>query len=107
MNYLPIIEKQSSVKLKVQLPVVDQESCRKKYATLRAEILDSQLCAGGVFDVDTCDGDSGGPLMRLLNNYWLVEGIVSFGRGCGLENWPAIYTRVASFEDWIRDTIEP
>lgn len=95
------------MKLKVQVPVVDQEVCRKKYTSLRTEINDTQLCAGGVYAEDTCDGDSGGPLMRSLNNYWLVEGIVSFGRGCGLEGWPAIYTRVASFDDWIRETIQP
>lgn len=97
--------RQSSKKLKVQLPVVDQTVCRNKYAEIQATIVDSQLCAGSLFAVDTCDGDSGGPLMIVKNNYWSVEGIVSFGRGCGLEGWPAIYTRVESFEDWIRQTI--
>lgn len=97
--------KQSSVKMKVQLPVFEQDRCRDKYATIRAEIVDSQLCAGSLFAVDTCDGDSGGPLMTVKGNYWTVEGVVSFGRGCGLEGWPAIYTRVASFEEWILQTI--
>lgn len=45
--------------------------------------------------------------MRLTNNYWVVEGIVSFGRACGLEEWPAVYTRVKSFENWIRSRLRP
>lgn len=99
-------ERQSSVKLKIQLPLVDQESCRQKYATLRTDIGESQLCAGGVYAEDTCDGDSGGPLMKLMDNFWVIEGIVSFGRGCGLEGWPALYTRVSSFEQWIRSNVK-
>lgn len=98
-------QRQSPIKMKVQLPVVEQATCTAKYAGIRASIVDSQLCAGSLFAVDTCDGDSGGPLMTVKNNYWLVEGVVSFGRGCGLEGWPAIYTRVTSFEDWIQQTI--
>lgn len=97
--------RQSAVKMKVTLPIVDQDQCREKYAGIRAAIVDSQLCAGGLFAVDTCDGDSGGPLMRVSKSQWSIEGIVSFGRACGLEGWPAIYTRVSSYEDWIRTVI--
>lgn len=97
--------RQSTKKMKVQLPVVDQTVCRNKFEGIGATIVDSQLCAGSLFAVDTCDGDSGGPVMVLKRNYWSVEGIVSFGRRCGLEGWPAVYTRVDSFDDWIRETI--
>lgn len=97
--------RQSARKLKVGLPIVEQTQCRRTYATLRAAIIDSQLCAGGGFRVDTCYGDSGGPLMRQHNQFWVQEAIVSFGNRCGLEGWPAIYTRVESFEDWIRENI--
>lgn len=97
--------RQSMIKQKVELPVVDHDACVQKYAGIEAEISEKQLCAGGLYAVDTCDGDSGGPLMTIKDNYWTAEGIVSFGRGCGLEGWPAIYTRVSSYEDWIRQTI--
>jgi len=100
-------ERQSSVKQKVDLPHVDQSTCATKYTTLGINIDPSQVCAGGVYGKDTCDGDSGNPLMRVSNNHWIVEGIVSFGRGCGLQEWPAVYTRVSSFDQWIRTNLRP
>ncbi len=45
--------------------------------------------------------------MKFTDNYWVVEGIVSFGRACGLEGWPGVYTRVSSFEYWIKMTMRP
>lgn len=96
---------QSAQKLKVSVPIAEQAECRRTYGRLRAAIMDSQLCAGGGYRVDTCYGDSGGPLMRQERLYWAQEAIVSFGNRCGLEGWPAVYTRVESYEDWIRENI--
>lgn len=92
----------SVVKQKVTLPIVDQAECRKKWS--RVNITDQQLCAGGEFNVDSCYGDSGGPLMS-QSLYWTLEGVVSFGNRCGLENWPGIYTRVSAYTDWIKSVI--
>lgn len=50
--------------------------------------------------------DSGGPLMRFKGN-WIAEGIVSFGYLCGLQDWPAIYTKVSSYTEWIDKHIRP
>lgn len=100
-------ERQSSIKQRVDLPVVDQATCAAKYNTLGIDIIDAQVCAGGQYGQDTCDGDSGNPLMRTSNNYWVVEGIVSFGRACGLDEWPAVYTRVTSFDSWIKYNLRP
>lgn len=100
-------DRQSSVKQRVELPPVDQSTCSLKYNTLGINIDSNQVCAGGVYGKDTCDGDSGNPLMRVSNNHWIVEGIVSFGRGCGLHEWPAVYTRVSSFDQWIKSNLRP
>ena len=71
-------------------------------------IAESQLCAGGIFAEDSCDGDSGGPLMaQNRGKVWAIEGVVSFGNRCGLENWPAVYTRVTNYEDWIKSKLRP
>jgi secreted trypsin-like serine protease len=57
----------------------------------------TMLCAGNLSGgVDTCRGDSGGPLEAPLNGggYRLI-GITSFGKGCAQPNAPGVYTRVA------------
>ncbi|XP_014253933.1 trypsin-1-like isoform X2 [Cimex lectularius] len=57
--------------------------------------LPSSLC-------DACTGDSGGPLV--CNDLFLC-GIISSGIGCGYSTFPAVYTRVSYFHDWIRNSL--
>lgn len=81
--------------------------CSQVYAQQNTRILNTQLCAGGKRGEDSCNGDSGGPLMTLdtsnpRNPHQYLVGIVSFGpRQCGLEGWPGVYTRVSEYLDWI------
>lgn len=103
-----LLNRQSSIKQRLEIPVVDQNSCAQKYVAKKVQLIESQLCAGGKYAEDSCDGDSGGPLMKLHpNNYWILEGIVSFGYRCGLEGWPAVYTRVSNYESWIKSKLKP
>ena len=47
-------------------------------------------------------GDSGGPLMVKGNDdRYVLVGIVSWGHHCGGKKYPAFYTRVSEFRDWI------
>ncbi|XP_065072462.1 CLIP domain-containing serine protease B10 [Ochlerotatus camptorhynchus] len=92
----------SGVKQKALVPIVDQQQCRQKWS--RITLSEGQLCAGAQYSIDSCSGDSGGPLMT-QSLYWTVEGIVSFGYKCGLEGWPGVYTRVSSYVDWIKSVI--
>lgn len=94
----------SGVKQKAKVPIIDQEQCRRKWANNKIAIGDGQMCAGAEFNIDSCTGDSGGPLMSQQPN-WIVEGIVSYGYQCGLEGWPGVYTRVSSYVDWIRSVV--
>ena len=58
--------------------------------------------------LDTCQGDSGGPLLMFISeNVWEQVGITSSGYGCARPNYPGIYTRVAAFESWINETLNP
>lgn len=103
--FIQIAVRQSAVKQHVELPVYDHNDCKNKYRALGISVNKNQVCAGGVFGFDTCDGDSGNPLMKVLPTGWVVEAIVSFGRGCGLEDFPAVYTRVSNYENWIRTNL--
>lgn len=58
---------------------------------------DSQFCAG-YGTTDTCQGDSGSPVMTNVNSLWTCTGIVSYGIGCGNS---AYYTRVSYFRSFI------
>ncbi|XP_067616859.1 serine protease easter isoform X1 [Eurosta solidaginis] len=102
----------SNVKLKAELTGVPLEKCRKVYRPESILLEGTQMCAGGKQGVDSCRGDSGGPLIGLGttsngNTYYFLIGIVSFGPSiCGLEGWPGVYTRVGHFVDWIYAAIQ-
>ena len=65
------------------------------------------LCAGYAKGVkkDSCGGDSGGPLVWKSPDGAILVGIVSFGKGCALENKYGVYTRVSAYRDWINQVI--
>ncbi|MEZ5844041.1 MAG: trypsin-like serine protease [Hyphomicrobiaceae bacterium] len=65
------------------------------------------ICAGLPFSGfdDSCNGDSGGPLMKIdfESRCPQLVGIVSWGaRNCGNSLKPGVYTRVSSYIEWIR-----
>uniref|UniRef100_A0A182PLT1 Peptidase S1 domain-containing protein n=1 Tax=Anopheles epiroticus TaxID=199890 RepID=A0A182PLT1_9DIPT len=94
--------------LKVALSVVPQSECDKQYRKgdrgLRQGLQDYHLCAGDI-KMDTCPGDSGGPLqMKLLANAKITPFIIavtSFGGVCG-QSIPGVYMKVSSYIPWIR-----
>ena len=50
------------------VPLLDQSVCRAEYVYGEGAIRDGMVCAGHLDEgVDTCDGDSGGPLACLEN----------------------------------------
>lgn len=52
------------------------------------------------FSVDTCYGDSGGPLAIYRSGRFELAGITSWGVGCAWE-YPGVYTKVSNFYRWI------
>lgn len=100
----------SDIKQKVFVPGYDTQLCSAKYKGERIFITSSQLCAGGVKGKDSCVGDSGDALITAdsINNqpYWYLAGLVSFGTSpCGLEGWPAVYTKVNEYIEWIQANV--
>jgi len=92
----------SSYKLEqTEVPVVSSEQCTQIYGA--GEVTERMICAGFVVQggSDACQGDTGGPLV--IDGQ--LVGLVSWGRGCARPNYPTVYCYVASFVDWIEETI--
>ena len=76
---------------------------------------DNMICAGtSSGQRDSCNGDSGGPLMiRQSDGSWLQVGVVSWGRfplnaeeKCGHPQLFAVYTRLSNYYNWIAENLQ-
>uniref|UniRef100_A0A182PJK4 Peptidase S1 domain-containing protein n=1 Tax=Anopheles epiroticus TaxID=199890 RepID=A0A182PJK4_9DIPT len=106
-------EAPTPILLKITLKPMSNENCTVHYTSSTVRGLERGLdphhiCAGDV-RMDTCLGDSGGPLnVRLQHNYKVTPflvGLTSFGRPCG-QSHPGVYTRIAPFRSWILETLQ-
>lgn len=100
------------VKQKVVLPLFDFHSCQAVFRLQEFEVNNkTQFCAGGEKGRDSCNGDSGGPIMQIAerngNKSWEIVGLVSIGqKRCARINNPGIYVRIAHYLSWIRSHIQ-
>ncbi|MES9867981.1 MAG: trypsin-like serine protease [Candidatus Thiodiazotropha sp. LLP2] len=92
--------------LEAKVPLRNRNQCVDNY--LKSDeiaITDNMICAGSTDGTtDSCNGDSGGPLMALGSDKKLsLLGIVSFGseQGCATASLPGVYTRVSRYLEWI------
>ena len=69
---------------------------------------DDMICAGfPQGGKDSCSGDSGGPLVVIDNDdHATLVGVVSWGIGCALPDFPGVYGKVSSFMDWIQIVVQ-
>ncbi|XP_059223469.1 trypsin eta [Stomoxys calcitrans] len=82
----------------LEAPIINRNICANNYG--HTTILPGMMCAGYLEGIrDACIGDSGGPLV--CDNK--LVGIVSFGIGCALPDYPGVYTNVADYIDWYRN----
>lgn len=86
--------------MQASLSVVGHNWCNRAYGG--AIIKDAMLCAGtNDGSMDSCYGDSGGPLFVQRGQSTVQAGVVSFGDSCGSPDVPGGYARVSSYHDWI------
>nr|XP_023015845.1 serine protease easter-like [Leptinotarsa decemlineata] len=103
----------SNILQKVDLDIVTQKNCSNAYKDeSNVQITNKLICAGGRENKDSCKGDSGGPLQvaAYANGAirYIQQGVVSFGHSeCGKEGYPAVFTKVSFYLDWILDSIRP
>jgi len=88
---------------KVDVPVVSDITCAGSYgSSLDAPTM---VCAGAP-NIDSCYGDSGGPLFSRNGGSPVQIGIVSWGSGCAKRRFPGVYSEVnnPSIRTWITAT---
>ncbi|CAD7082661.1 unnamed protein product [Hermetia illucens] len=86
----------SPVLLFAVLKIYDDSQCKEMPFEVKSETM---LCAGNMNGgIDSCMGDSGGPLICDDK----LAGIVSFGKGCARPKLLGIYSDVAFVLDWIK-----
>ncbi len=87
--------------------VVSQENCQQS-----SSFTDKMICAGINSSIDSCVGDSGGPLIAWDPSIgkWKQSGIVSWGPTdgnltCALPDRYGAYTRLTSYSSFIQDNV--
>ncbi|XP_005508242.2 hyaluronan-binding protein 2 isoform X1 [Columba livia] len=97
----------SSQLLDASVRLISQRKCNEPRAHNR-KLDESMFCAGNLRrpGIDSCQGDSGGPLTCVVNGFYYVYGLVSWGDECGLQNKPGVYTQVTTFLNWIKSKIQ-
>lgn len=91
-------------------PIVADAECRARYtrAFFRGRTM---VCAGdisaGADLVSPCFGDSGGPLTVFDGSRPVLIGLVLGGLRCGDPNYPAIFSQVSAFTDFLEPYLDP
>jgi trypsin len=104
----------SDVLMNVELKVVPNDICEQstgyadgQYMSYYGKISDNMLCAKGT-NQDSCQGDSGGPLIvktGVSDGQDVQIGVVSWGAGCGSDDFPGVYARVSQAYNWIQEEV--
>lgn len=93
----------------VKLTVVDRPNCARRLRAAGERFDDADLvgaiCAVGLPGKDSCNGDSGGPMVRERSRKeYVLVGLVSWGAAhCGAA--PGVYTMLESYPKWIRQVM--
>uniref|UniRef100_A0A8C8VMP5 Peptidase S1 domain-containing protein n=1 Tax=Pelusios castaneus TaxID=367368 RepID=A0A8C8VMP5_9SAUR len=97
---------------KLEVPIIDSETCKSLYQISMKnrlpyrKIQNDMICAGYAEGMkDACNGDSGGPMVCPVGKSWVLAGVVSWGEGCANKNRPGVYSRLTSYQNWIREHI--
>uniref|UniRef100_A0A0A9VXI6 Trypsin-1 n=1 Tax=Lygus hesperus TaxID=30085 RepID=A0A0A9VXI6_LYGHE len=103
------VTKLPDVLMKTALIKIPWETCRKNpnvgiHLEPANNMNDKEIFCLIGNNTDACRGDSGGPAVVYTVQGFVVAGIVSWGIGCNQINYPAAYTQVSSYVDFIQSS---
>ncbi|CAL9682615.1 unnamed protein product [Knipowitschia caucasica] len=81
--------------------LVNQTTCREKWG--QDTIKDSHICCHPAAST-SCLGDSGAPLFCRKRGSYFLFGVVTWSRSKCNSEYPAVFTRVPHFSEWISET---
>ena len=83
----------------VSVPVMSQNRCEKAYPN---RIHESMICAGlDQGGIDSCQGDSGRPMVCELGGRYYLHGVTSWGYGCASPGKFGVYAQVKHVQTWL------
>jgi trypsin len=98
-----------------QVPITTDEYCADAYPGGLSELADdgsfdakTMVCAGyPQGGTDTCEGDSGGPLLAPVGKVFRLAAATSFGAGCAEAGKPGVYARLAEgpIREWLKTVV--
>jgi len=96
----------SEIPREANITTLHQSTCTKAF-TRPPAVSANMLCADSKYEIDSCRGDSGGPLMTLdPGNFYVQIGVVSWGRGCADPQYPGVYARVTAQRKFIMENMK-
>lgn len=90
----------------LEIPFFPFDECEQVYEFYERDLTDNSICAGGVPGENFCYKDGGGPLMRTLDDIWVLDGIITKTTDdeCATKT-PGVFTNVLKYERWIKEHI--
>ena len=86
------------------VPIVADSACAAAYAASPASFNAATMVCAGTGLADTCNGDSGGPLLVPRLDAFVLAGVTSWGNGCADPRYPGVYVRLGApaLNAWVR-----
>ena len=100
-----LIKSSAKIIQEAEIRTFSTEKCKSVYEK-EFWYTNNMICAGKkAGGVDTCSGDSGGPLIceSLETGVLELTGVTSWGEGCAMKGWPGVYVKVSNYILWISE----
>ncbi|XP_016058238.1 PREDICTED: putative serine protease 46 [Miniopterus natalensis] len=94
----------------VSVKIIKHQICDRQYQFLflkgqKKFIGKEMLCASSEWGADSCQMNSGSPMVCQVNKTWVQMGVESWSFSCKQHHYPNIYTSTSLFTQWIRKQI--